>query len=582
LRGSSRLSEHETEEEPLDCEQEAAVEAAEKAIAVLAGPGSGKTRVLSYRARHLLQQDRDAKALLLTFTNKAAAEMKARALDVAIVTSKRIWASTFHTFGMNVLHAHGDLVGLDREFEVPDDEEQAELQELAARRAATSNRERRWSYLRLRRQQAGEAEVVRWAEAYEELKREQRVLDFDDLVVHTADLFEQEEALARAYGTQYPHLLIDEFQDTNPAQFAIVRALAEYAKTIGVFADDDQAIYQFAGAEAKNVRRFVEELDATEYPLTTNYRCREEIVRVANRLIAADDEASGRRMTAHYSGGEVRAVDFDTINDEAGQLADEIEQLLAEGVEPAYIAVLARARFRIEPLAAELDRRGLPVTNWLGAAYQPEERRTLGICLSVIRGRLSDRQAKRFFEFLNVTEIEDRDPVAVLDTYKHLPACEHLIELRELVWSGAELRAVIEKAREAAIAVDPALDGSMAALVEAVEGFTRYDADFTLEHLLGELALGSVGGAPTAVGGIKIATLQATKGLQWLHVYVIGLEEGKLPNYRAESDEQMREERRICFVGVCRAEERLTLSRIRWYSVHAQRPSRFLGEMGID
>ncbi|MGH2796574.1 MAG: ATP-dependent helicase [Thermoleophilaceae bacterium] len=482
------LSEHEVEQRPLDCEQRAAVEAAEKAIAVLAGPGSGKTRVLSYRARHLLQQDREAKALLLTFTNKAAAEMKARALNVAVVTSDRIWASTFHTFGMRVLRAHGDLLPLDREFEVPDDEEQGELQELAARRAGTSNRQRRWSYLRLRRQQAHESEVVRWAEAYEELKREQRVLDFDDLVVYAADLFEQHDALAQAYGTQYPHLLVDEFQDTNPAQFAIVRVLAEHARTISVFADDDQAIYQFAGAEAKNVRRFVEELDATEYPLTTNYRCREEIVKVANRLIAADGEASGRRMTAHYSGGDVRRVVFQTIDVEARGLADEIEQLLGEGVQPAEIAALARARFRIEPLAAELDRRRVPVSNWLGAAYQPEERRTLGICLSVVRGRLSDRQAKRLFEFLRVNEIEERDPVALLDAHKHVPGCTHLIELRELVWGGAELRAIIEKARESAIEVDPALDGPMATLVEAVEGFARYDADFTLEHLLGELA----------------------------------------------------------------------------------------------
>jgi DNA helicase-2/ATP-dependent DNA helicase PcrA len=577
----SPLSEHDLEQEQLDDEQRSAVEATEKAIAVLAGPGSGKTRVLSYRARHLLQQDRDAKGLLLTFTNKAATEMKARALDVAVVTSDRIWASTFHAFGMRVLRAHGDLLGFDREFEIPDDEEQEELQELAAQRAGTRDRERRWSYLRLRRQQAHESEVVQWAAAYEELKRDQRVFDFDDLVVHTADLFEQHQTLAEAYGTQYTHLLVDEFQDTNPAQFAVVRALAAYAKTISVFADDDQAIYQFAGAEAKNVRRFVDELEATEYPLTTNYRCRQEIVKVANRLIAADDQASGRRMTAYRSGGEVRTVVFPTIDSEAGGLADEIDQLLGEGMQPADIAVLARARFRIQPLAHELERRGLPVSNWLGAAYQPEERRTLGVCLSVVRGGLSDRQAKRLFEFLGVNEIEERDPVAVLEAHKQVPGCANLIELRELVWGGAELRVIVEKARDAAVAVQPALAGSMAALVEAVEGFARYAADFTLEHLLGELALGSVGGAPTAAGGVKVATLQATKGLQWPRVYILGLEEGKLPSYRAESDEEIREERRICFVGVCRAEEYLTLSRIDWYSVHRQKPSRFLEEMAL-
>lgn len=582
LRECWALSELELEEEPLDVEQRAAVEATERAIAVLAGPGSGKTRVLSYRARHLLGDDREAKALLLTFTNKAAAEMKARALDVAVVTSDRIWASTYHTFGMRLLRAHGDLIGVERDFEIPDDEEQEELQELAARRAGTANRERRWSYLRLRRLEVRENEVLRWADAYEEVKRDEGVLDFDDLVVYTADLLEQHEELARAYSTQYSHLLVDEFQDTNPAQFAIVRVLADHAETVSVFADDDQAIYQFAGAEARNVRRFVEELEAKEYPLTTNYRCREEIVKVANRLIAADPEASGRRMTAHYAGGEVRSAVYETIEHEARELADEIESLLGDGVHPAEIAVLARARFRIQPLADELDLRGLPVSNWLGAAYQPEERRTLGICLSVVRGRLSDRQAKRLFEFLAVNEIEERDPVAVLDAYGDLPVCVHLRELRELVWQGGELRQIIEKAREAAVAVDPALDGPMATLVETVEGFARYDADFTLEHLLGELALGSVGGAPTAAGGIKVATLQATKGLQWPHVYVIGLEEGKLPGFRAETDEQIREERRICFVGVCRAEQRLTLTRTRWYSVHRQKPSRFLTEMALE
>jgi superfamily I DNA/RNA helicase len=251
-------------------------------------------------------------------------------------------------------------------------------------------------------------------------------------------------------------------------------------------------------------------------------------------------------------------------------------------VQPAEIAVLSRSRFRIQLMAPELEQRGLPVSNWLGAAYQPEERRTLAICLSVVRGRLSDRHAKRLFEFLSVNEIEERDPVAILEAYDDHPACAKLRELRELVWEGSGLADIVGKAQEAAIAVEPALDASMATLAEAVEGFTRYDADFTLDHLLGELALGSVGGAPTSAGGIKVATLQATKGLQWPHVYVVGLEEGKLPDYRnLDTDEDIREERRICFVGVCRAEHRLTVTRMRTYSGYPQQPSRFLGEMGL-
>ena len=364
---------------PLDDEQRPAVEAAEKAIAVLAGPGSGKTRVLSYRARQLLQADRRVvKALLLTFTNKAAAEMKARSLDVATVTSDRVWASTFHTFGMRMLRSHGELVGINREFEIPEDDEQREIAELAAHAAGTSNRARRWSYLRLRRYDVRETEVLQWAEAYEDLKRQRFLLDFDDLIVLTADLLEQQPALAEAYATQFQHLLVDEFQDTNAAQFAIVRALSGWTRTISVFADDDQAIYQFAGSEARNVHRFIGELGAREYPLTTNYRCRAEIVNIANRLIAADGQGSGRQMRTSRSGGRVRSLEFPTIEAEATGLAAEIEALISSGVVPADMAILARARFRIQPLLNELERRQLRSrTGWASPTSPMNESRSV-------------------------------------------------------------------------------------------------------------------------------------------------------------------------------------------------------------
>jgi len=571
------------DELPLDEEQRSAVEAVEPAIAVLAGPGSGKTRVLSYRARHLLQAaNRPVKALLLTFTNKAAAEMKARSLDVATVTSDRIWAGTFHSFGMRLLRSHGDLVGVNREFEIPEDDEQTEIAELAARAAGTSNRARRWSYLRLRRYEVHDAEVLRWVEAYESLKRQHSVLDFDDLIVLTADLLEQQPNLAEAYGTQYQHLLVDEFQDTNAAQFAIVHSLSQWTRTISVFADDDQAIYQFAGAEARNVRRFIGELAAKEYPLTTNYRCRAAIVEVANRLIAADGQGSGRQMRTSLSGGLVRSLVFPTIEAEATGLAEEIEAFIRSGVEPADMAVLARARFRLQPLLNELERRQLPITNWLGAAYHSEERIALGVCLSITQGKLTDRQAKRLFQFFQVEEVEERAPLALFETFRHRAGWSELLELRDLVWAGADLQVIVEKARDAVVSIRTDLRAGMSRLVDAVGGFTRYDPDFSLSHLQAELTLGSVGGAPTKGGGVKVATLQATKGLQWSHVYILGLEEGRLPDFHAETDEQIREERRICFVGVCRAEDNLSLTRTQWYSVHRQRASRFLSEMGLQ
>jgi DNA helicase-2/ATP-dependent DNA helicase PcrA len=566
----------------LDEEQRTAVRSTQRAIAVLAGPGSGKTRVLSYRARHLLGASSDSRALLLTFTNKAAAEMKSRAMAAAVVTSDRIWAGTFHTFGMRVLRAHGELTGIGREFDVLDEDEQSQLITEATSKAGVTDRYKRWSYLRLRLETTRESEVVRFGYAYENAKSSRQVVDFDDLVVRTAQLFAEHSEIADAYATQYPHLLVDEFQDTNAAQFAVIRALARRSLTVSVFADDDQAIYRFAGAEAENVRRFITELGAREYPLTINYRCRQAIVDRANRLIAADPAASGRQMRAFHANGEARCLVFGTTTEEAIGLANEISGLVgSQGIQPHSIAVLTRSAFRVREALAEIIGRGIPVSNWLGPSHEPQERRTLRTCLSVVRGKLSDHQAARLCELLSITKSSERDPAVLLENNSQIAAASLLLQLRELAWAGSPVHEVVKAAQIAAAAIDVGLGKAMEPMVNTVLAFEEFDSDFTLEHLLAELALGGVGGPPTVGGGIKIATLHRTKGLQWPHVYIVGLEEGKLPNYYADTVEEIREERRACFVGVCRAEQRLTLTRSRRYGPYVQSPSRFLNDMGF-
>jgi DNA helicase-2/ATP-dependent DNA helicase PcrA len=474
------------------------------------------------------------------------------------------------------------LVGLGREFDVLDEDERSKLSTEVAREVGVTDRYRRWSYLRLRLESAHESEVVRFGDAYENAKRQRQLVDFDDLIVYTARLLLEHEELAEAYSTQFPHLLVDEFQDTNAAQFAVVHALAKKSQTVSVFADDDQAIYRFAGAEAENVRRFITELGARVYPLTVNYRCWQAIVDRANSLIAADPAASGRQMRAFLPNGEVRSLVFGSPDEEATSLANEIFELIrTEVVRPHAIAVLARAAFRVRQLLAELEERGIPISNWLGASYEPEERRTLRICLSVIRGQLNDHQAARLCALLGIAESDERDPAILLESHSHVRGASLLLQLRELAWAGARVHEVVRAAQRAAASIDAGLGKAMEPLVNAVLAFEEFDPDFALEHLLAELALGGVGGPPTVGGGVKIATLHRTKGLQWPHVYLLGLEEGRLPDYHAETAEEVREERRACFVGVCRAEQRLTLTRTRYYGPHSQRPSRFLKEMGL-
>jgi DNA helicase II / ATP-dependent DNA helicase PcrA len=567
---------------PLDDEQRAAVDTAESAIAVLAGPGSGKTRVLSYRARRLLMIAPRDRVLMLTFTNKAAAEMKARALGVSVVASDRIWGGTFHTFGLHVLQSHGDLIGVGREFEVIDDEEREEVVAEATRTGRVSDRFRQWSRSRLRRRRPPNAEVIRFGQIYEETKRALNVVDFDDLVVYTADLLQQYPEVARAYSSRYPHLLVDEFQDTNAAQFAIIQSLAAAARTISVFADDDQAIYRFAGAEAENIRRFIGGLDAREYPLAINYRCRRRIVDCADRLIAADPFASGRRMLAVKDGGYVRSLTFDSVDAEAAALVGEIDHMVGDGgVSPHEIAVLTRAAFRVETLLHELERRGLPVNNWLGQTAEAEDRKVLRTCLSAVRGPLNDRQARRLCELLRVKDSGERDPERLLRQHSDNRAAVLLLEMRILAWNGAAPHAVVVKAHAAISAVDPAVARAMGPFVDVVAGFQNYDPEFSLQHVLAELTLGAATGPPTAGGGVKVSSLHRTKGLQWPHVYIVGMEEGRLPGFRARTSEEISEERRVCFVGVCRAEDTLTLTRVRRDRRWEQRPSRFLGEMEV-
>lgn len=561
----------------LDSEQRAAVCATERAIAVLAGPGSGKTRVLSYRTRHLLETNKGTNALLLTFTNKAAAEMKARAIGVTPGLSKRIRAGTFHNFGLTVLRSHGTHVGIDPDFEILDEDEQRLQAEVAAREAGCRNVARLYSNQRLR-QQLAKTDVAAFSEAYESRKRQLGVVDFDDLIVYVARLFQHKPEIAKAYATKYQHILIDEFQDTNKAQFAVVRPLAEHANTISVFADDDQAIFGFAGAETRNISRFCDDLAAREYPLTTNYRCRARIVECANRLISAN-RSKGRRMKARRPDGDVRVLQFEDAAAEAEFLCGEIEEQIAEGTAAPSISILTRSAYRIEELLTCLRERSIPFSDWLGASYKAREQRALRTGLAVVRPTLNDRSSRLLCGLLGVEERHVRDTKRLLEEHADRPGVDFLLEGHRLALEGAKVSQIVGAIASGIESIDPTIQVGEGIVAE-VSAFERHDPEYSVDHLLGDLALGGRGGAPTEGAGVKVATLHRTKGLQWPHVYLVGLEEGTLPDYRAD-DEAIKEERRLCFVGVCRAEDRLTLTRVEGLNDYEKEPSPFLDEMGM-
>lgn len=562
----------------LDDEQLAAVAATEPAIAVLAGPGSGKTRTLAHRARHLLSATSDSGALLLTFTNKAAAEMKARAASAAAVSTNRLQASTFHTFCAEVLRSHGDLVGLSRDFEIL---ESPDAKEIARNCSKISGFVGKWSTARLRRQKPT-VDVAEAGARYEQAKRTENVVDFDDLVVYGAEVLENNSAVAQAFAGRFPHILVDEFQDTNAVQVELIHALAAHACSVSVFADDDQAIFGFAGAEAANIRKFVERSHARVYPLTRNYRSGSAIVTVANALIAASPSSSGRLMRAARSGGTIESLVYTTEDSEAADVVNQIATAISAGVPASSIAVLSRAGRRADRILTALVQRAVPVSDWRGEAHAPEGRRLLSACLATVRGTLNARQTQTLCDLMEVEPVGKADTEEFLRSYGDTPLAQGLSQMRDFLFAGASAYELAKAAQDAVAAQRPAFSTVLDGIVESVRHFQEYDPEFSVEHLLSELALGSIDRAPTQGGGVKVASLHRTKGLQWDTVYLIGLEEGHLPDSRSTSEEEFAEERRLCFVGVSRAEKRLVVTRCGIVRGYACRPSRFLAEMGLQ
>ncbi len=568
--------------EPLDPEQKAAVESTERAIAVLAGPGSGKTRVLSYRARMLLKRDPKAKAMMLTFTNKAAAEMKARALRTTAVPTDRIHASTFHSFAQGVLRAHGGLVGINSDFEILDNQDQDDIASEVAASLRLRSKSREWGNVRRKRKRPND-QLATFGKAYEAAKRAEGVVDFDDLVVYTADLLESQPTIASAYGRKFAHLLVDEFQDTNAVQFAIVQALAKHTKTVSVFADDDQAIFQFAGADAAHVHQFIRELEAKEYSLTVNYRCRQTIVDCANLLIKTDEKSSGRQMRAVKAGGKVLVRSFSSPELEASVIATEIRSRISQGAKPESISVLVRSAYRAAHVLHSLAGLEVPVSNWLDLSRESKERRLLRACLAVSRDTLVPRHCKRLAEFYGFEQQHERRTETLLSQNVHVAGVKELLELHCKAKNAPPLEEILKLVHASVDAVDSEMAFYLEGVLGEVRAFTKQDPEFSLEHLLEELSIGAAAGAPTEGGGIKVASLHRTKGLQWPVVYMIGLEDDTLPDHRSrDQDEDVRQERRLCFVGVCRAEDEITLSRVQQWNGYGKEPSRFLREMDLE
>jgi len=630
----------------LNDEQRDAVLTTEGPLLVLAGAGTGKTRVITYRIAHLLQLHVDPSAILaVTFTNKAAAEMRQRIAGlVGKQRAKELTVSTFHAFCLHALREHAQLMGWPRGFSICDANDQRSLLAGALRELHVPNArlkprdlQSRISLAKNRLQTPDELidgpgdetdELVgrAWLR-YQDLLRHSRRLDFDDLLLEALRMLREHPQVAQAYHRRFHYLLVDEYQDTNAPQYEILRALAGERRNLCVVGDDDQSIYSWRGADVDKILSFDKHYPGAKVVrLETNYRSTEQILAVANRLIANNPKRHEKTLRSALGVGEPpRAVCMRDEEAEAEEVVREIREHIQQGAHYDEFAILFRTATQARTFEAELRAREVPYVLVGGMSFfDRKEVRDVLAYLRLVANPLDETSLLRILNcpprgvgkssidrvmafateqgipaaeaFARAQEIEGLPPRAAASVTGLL---ERLTALGRKFRSGKQLVELVErllvevayKDEVTRVYPDPAeAERRWEAVLEILsyaENHVRRKQRPGLNTFLNELTL-AADDRPDAQDAeqrlsVTLMTLHAAKGLEFPHVYLVGLEEGLLPHARAAAEDSIEEERRLAYVGVTRAQQYLTLS---WCQERARaghraqcHPSRFLLEI---
>lgn len=611
-------------------------------LLVLAGPGSGKTKTLTARVARIIEESsgESFRILCLTFTKKAATEMRERLFKIVPGARERTLLSTFHSFATDILRQHGSHFGLTPEFEILERSEQVSI----VKRLLAGNEES-YSHIvsaekalesleflfrglvpdnevvpLLNDVEVGKQFAALFA-AYKQALLDQNALDYGAILYFCETLLTARPRLARQLRTVYKYICVDEFQDTNFAQYQLLQALApERDANLFIVGDDDQIIYQWNGASPTRINELERHYDLTTIQLPENYRCPAEVVDLANVLIAHNGErAVGKKpLKAMRSLAKTSPIDLESFEDEdaeAAGVAHRIAERLQEGASPNEIVVLARNTKLLERVGLALENAGVeahvqrrkshfesaPVRLVLSAlklaAVRSDEEisaaltKALSDCMSTAigpdeLGAWSAQTNGDHLEALVQLASNHADiPQVVSGALKTLSGGDYQGFVTEILsYFDAEEKANELWAEGSDVFADyPAEREIWRSIVRDLGG----DADayaLPLGQFLQELALANKSPeAPSSA--VRCLTVHASKGMEFTHVYLIGLAEDQLPSFQAKKaggdSREMQEERRNCFVAITRTMESLTLTYAAKYNDWRKAPSRFLIEMGL-
>jgi len=621
--------------EGLNPEQREAVLHEKGPLLVLAGAGSGKTRVIAHRLARLVESGADPRGIVaVTFTNKAAREMRGRAVRLLGGAGLGSFVGTFHAWGLRFLRRHAGAARLDPRFSIADSADQLALVKAAMAEAEISEQLFPPGSVRARisgaknallspdRFEAAQTDfagerVARVYRAYEKRLAAAGALDFDDLIGRPVRLLREQPLLLAAERERTRHLLIDEYQDTNGAQDALVKLLGETSVSLCAVGDEDQAIYRWRGAEVEHILRFDQDFPgARVVALERNYRSTSGILEAASALVSHNRRRREKRLRADRgAGARVRLWRFE----EDRQEADEVARAVADGTRPpSEGAVLYRTNAQSRAFEEEFLRRRIPYVvyggmkfyeraevkdalAYLRLAIRPEDdlafRRVVNVPARGIGGASLDRIAeaarergRSWWEVAGdpLPGLSERARVA-LSRFRALVSDLHAkaadwgpAALLEHLLAASGYAALYEGSEDPE---DVARRENLEELLSSAREFERSNEEgATVSDYLDAVSLATDTDEDARSGAVTLSTLHAAKGLEFPSVFVVGLEEGYLPHGNSgDEPEELEEERRLLYVGMTRARDALVLTqadrRLVYGRIESRRPSRFLDEI---
>lgn len=630
----------------MNSEQSEAVRTTEGPLLIMAGAGSGKTRVLTHRIAYLLDE-KDVSPyniLAITFTNKAAKEMKARVEHLVGEEAQVIWMSTFHSMCVRILRRDADRIGIERNFTIIDPTDQKSVikdvlksENIDSKRfeprmfiGAISNLKNELKTPEDAQKEANDFHSQMVATVYKGYQRQlsrNEALDFDDLIMTTINLFERVPETLEYYQNKFQYIHVDEYQDTNKAQYTLVKLLANKFKNLCVVGDSDQSIYGWRGADIQNILSFEEDYpEAKTIFLEQNYRSTKNILNAANEVIKHNSERKPKGLwTANSGGDKIQYYEAMTERDEAEYVVKEIMKHQRSGKKYSEMAILNRTNAQSRVLEETFMKSNIPYTMVGGQKfYDRKEIKDLLSYLRVIANSNDDISLQRIInvpkrgigpssvekiqtyalqnnismfdalaevDFIGLSKKVTQECISFYEMIQNLIKEQEFLEISEIVdevLQKSGYRDMLD--REQSIESRSRLEN----LDEFMSVPKDYEENTPLEeqsliNFLTDLSLVADIDEADTQNGVTLMTMHSAKGLEFPIVFIMGMEESLFPHIRAiksEDDHEMEEERRICYVAITRAEELLYITnattRMLFGRSQSNMPSRFLKEIPED